>query len=1350
MAGESKGVLCPTCRSEMVLRMANKGRNRGSQFYGCKGFPLCRGTRPFIELVPSLELENSQLQGMPTVTLSSDTQSTAKAKPLTEKQLKELNRLRDRLLNLSSANRSVRLNRLNAKWSFDLSDLNPFGVEHANEIIAKSLNGKGSISILPKPVSEKQIELYGNLSQKLTNLSRNINELERDKGLHDLYVGFPFLCGKPLGTEAFFQAPIFLIPVSLERSKAKKGASEWIITASKDAEAIFNKTLFYALSKLCNLSLNQALFEEEPPKELYGADSFISWTHKTLSEYGVHCEVDPEANDQTIDSVIQFSVPGSRLQKELKRPMPELPDLFKAAGLFIRQNAVLGHFPQSNSSMQMDYEKFLTLDQNSLESLLCFLSSEENEKLGGIGNTESKLPSSFNGSNGNEGEYESKPLVTVDSRPEKENFFLLPSDSSQDRILISLNEPTNKGVVIWGPPGTGKSQTIVNIIGDCLNRGKTVLLVSQKRAAIDVVYERLFAKGLHGLTALVHDTKTDKKDLFKKIVDEISLQATNSQSRIADPSTELDRIAQNLREVQKAYSDNTFGIRLGKIYQQLGSSAKPTMKIGKSWLSKRIDDIPEIAAQLQTLQRLSKTIDQHQDFNQIRCSFSKIANDKKNVLAASLAQLSKAEYLDCCTILEHYKGRKNSLPEIIPGQEISELLAEYALVTQSKSSHFGLFGRLQRSFRRRRVVRTANRLKCRINKEAESALHTMLKKSSANSYSLGIRQGTIDQVAITQIYDHVECRFYEFKGYDQALESLSPEVIDLVSHLSSLSESNSNDDWGSVFERSVLSLWAQELERKYPIIAQVRSGQVDILRDQYRKLLQQKTEYCVQVLRDKFRSTGPNPQTAAYQRLITADVGKRGMSVRKLNEKHMPHPGFRKLLPVWLVSPETVSDVLPCTQGLFDVVIFDEASQCRVEHGLPATFRGRQVIIAGDEKQLPPSNLGESQIEELELDEEEDTNATEEESLLTLAKKTLRYKSSMLEWHYRSQHEELVSFSNQLFYNGRMKIAPNVAPFEKGNEPAIKWHAVKGYWENRANLVEAQKVFERLRYYLLAENSPTIGIITFNAPQKDLILNLIDKARVDDPEFDEMWQQNSMLPLDEQVFVKNIENVQGDEREVIVFSVAYAPDAPGGRVKLQFGSLNGMGGEKRLNVAITRAIQKVEIVCSINPAVDLEVSNTKYSGPKILKDYLCYAKAVSDGDIDRAISILKENNPNLESRSRNKDIFDSSFEEEVANELRSLGYEVHSQVGQSGYRIDLAIVHPQNQNRYLLGIECDGAMFHSDITVRERDVFRQIFLQNRGWVIHRIWSANWWANRDKELMKMRVMVDSLLAREKAG
>lgn len=360
--------------------------------------------------------------------------------------------------------------------------------------------------------------------------------------------------------------------------------------------------------------------------------------------------------------------------------------------------------------------------------------------------------------------------------------------------------------------------------------------------------------------------------------------------------------------------------------------------------------------------------------------------------------------------------------------------------------------------------------------------------------------------------------------------------------------------------------------------------------------------------------------------------------------------------------------------------------------------------------------------------------------LLNLSKRC--YPSKLLAWHYRSKYEELINFSNHAFYGGQVQIAPNVTP--RANPPAIEWISVDGLWENNCNELEAHQVVGILKQIFKNYPGKTVGVITFNSKQQEKIQDFVDQLAEEDVEFNALYSQVMSREIDARVFVKNIENVQGDERDIIIFSIAYGRNLQG-RVSANFGTLNRQGGENRLNVAVSRGKEKVIVVSSIRPE-DIDVGNSKNLGPVLFKQYLRYAYAVANKDQDTVTCVLQEVNQSQQSGGKSEGVslsFDSPFEEEVHKYLTARGYTVDTQIGCSGYRIDLAVIHPQESTRYILGIECDGAMYHSARSARERDIYRQRFLESKGWNISRIWSRNWWQNPEKEINKIEGLLQEL-------
>lgn len=450
--------------------------------------------------------------------------------------------------------------------------------------------------------------------------------------------------------------------------------------------------------------------------------------------------------------------------------------------------------------------------------------------------------------------------------------------------------------------------------------------------------------------------------------------------------------------------------------------------------------------------------------------------------------------------------------------------------------------------------------------------------------------------------------------------------------------------------------------------------------------------------------------------------------LRKEFSKQRAHKPVRKLFsevpnvllrlkPCVLMSPLSVARFLSVSDQLFDIVVFDEASQIPPWDAIGAIARGKQAIVVGDSKQLPPTSFF-SASDSDEVVEDEDM--VELESILEQA--VVRGVPQMtLNWHYRSRHESLIAFSNFNYYDNRLHVFPS--PHHRSPQLGLKWVQVKdGVYDrggSRTNRREGEEIVkaivERLKAPALQQKS--IGVVTFSAAQQRLIMDLLDEARRAHPEIEEFFGDGMREPI----FVKNLENVQGDERDVMFFSICYGPDAAG-KMTLSFGPLNKAGGERRLNVAVTRARELLVVFSTFHPdQIDVGVTNPSVRQLKLFLDYA--AKGAS--------ALIGATTPD-ESRG-----FGSPFEKEVFDALVAAGWEVHTQVGVGGFYIDLAVVDPARPGVYLMGIECDGAAYHSAKSARDRDRIRQNILENLGWRIHRIWSTDWWTQRSSELQRVQ-------------
>lgn len=453
------------------------------------------------------------------------------------------------------------------------------------------------------------------------------------------------------------------------------------------------------------------------------------------------------------------------------------------------------------------------------------------------------------------------------------------------------------------------------------------------------------------------------------------------------------------------------------------------------------------------------------------------------------------------------------------------------------------------------------------------------------------------------------------------------------------------------------------------------------------------------------------------------ELQRPSQSIRDMIGK-MPET-FAKLAPCMLMSPLSIAQYFPTNQALFDVVIFDEASQITTWDAVGAIARGRQTIIVGDPKQLPPTNFfGRNEEEEDIADHEKDL-----ESILDEAKAS-GIPVRDLRWHYRSRSESLIAFSNHHYYQNRLVTFPS----PKVEDRAVRLRKVPGgvydRGKSRTNRIEAEAVADeavkRMKDWLALpdKSRPTLGIITFNAQQQSLIMDLLDAARRADPDLEWFFADERVEPT----IVKNLENVQGDERDVILFSITFWKDAAG-KLTMDFGALNRDGGERRLNVAVTRARQEL-IVFSGFTADQIDPSRTKALAIHHLKTFLDYAER-------GAIALPAQDAGSLGG-------FDSPFEQAVAEQLERRGWMIVPQVGISGFRIDLGVRHPDLAGAYLAGVECDGASYHSAATARDRDKVREQVLTGLGWNILRVWSTDWWFDAQGCAERLHADLESLL------
>lgn len=445
----------------------------------------------------------------------------------------------------------------------------------------------------------------------------------------------------------------------------------------------------------------------------------------------------------------------------------------------------------------------------------------------------------------------------------------------------------------------------------------------------------------------------------------------------------------------------------------------------------------------------------------------------------------------------------------------------------------------------------------------------------------------------------------------------------------------------------------------------------------------------------------------------------------------------QRIKPVLLMSPISIAQYLPPGSTEFDLLLIDEASQVRPEEALGAIARCRQIVVVGDQKQLPPTSFfdrvagSEETDEETETEEVRTASATEMESVLTLCE-ARGLNPAMLEWHYRSRDPSLIMVNNAEFYDHRLVLPPS--PVQNDPEFGLAFRRVPGVYTSRSrgtgrpgtNRIEAEAVVQAVAEHARTRPDLSLGVVAFSKAQSDMLTEVLEIARREDEILDAFLREGRA----EDVFVKNIENVQGDERDVILISVGYGPSEPNGRLaSMSFGPVNGEGGERRLNVLFSRARTRCLVFCSFDPG-DIDLSRVTRDGPRILKRFLEFARS---GQMAQ---------PEVTG-----ELPDSPLESDVADVIRRLGYPCDHQVGSAGFKIDLGVRHPDRSGRYILAVECDGAAYHSALWARERDRLRQDVLEGLGWRFQRIWSTDWFHRRHAEIDRLRAALEAAVLAE---
>jgi superfamily I DNA and/or RNA helicase len=1152
------------------------------------------------------------------------------------------------------------------------------------------------------PLSEKDIEKLRLLEQKhkraavarameteltrLKELKREVEEIERETGRYELYIGYPFVFGSI--TQGFhktpIKAPLLLFPVKIELPDENTVN----IVFNEAAKIHINPALIFAYSQAKRLSVEELELELDDMSAFKNLEELIRYLNRA------NIKID-YIGSKNIYCYSKFKDPQDR-------------------DLSIRYAAVMARFPLTNSI----YNDYSLLEKKKLTN------DAINELLLMGRGAKKKLK---------------KKPKSAKLTKEKHNYTVKMLDYAQLDVVKKSDEKGN--MVIYGPPGTGKSQTIVNVISDAMCKGKRVLVVSQKKAALDVVYNRLAA--LNEKAIYVSDECKEKQSFYStallahnRALEDAELDIREYENKYRELEEKIaveERKLSNLSEVMN--ERRPYGLSLLEMYSSSYNFAKNTteyelyrkMLEGGTLLSLNHAQITDAVFRINS-DELGKTYYDYAERKRknplIDCVYSDLdlctLGEAKGELETLMHYTKRkffnlAEHPMYSRVLAFYGdcGDEAKIDRIIKMEirgifksrkraqmkaefmrtlfAIDEFAKDYVFLAKifKKEGYVSIIDNLVRgNFAYLKNVYsvltnyTAERDTARLISTLPFPTLAVLEFAYANSKSFQSFSDTVEKIPIVRIY-------HEIIYFEECCKNTLAETADFQNITS------------RIYKMREMQL---EISEKLTFIKVSKAY---------------KTAF----------ETGKDSKNFFYQISKT----QKFWPIRRLMESFGDY--LLKLFPCWMLSPENVSNLLPLEKNLFDTVIFDEASQVFIESTLPTIYRGKTIVVAGDAKQLRPSTtfmkryLGADPelIDDLSMQA-----ALEVESLLDLA--VSRYTSSNLTYHYRSRYSELIDFSNNAFYNGSLKIAPNIS--KNKNVRPIERHKVNGSWIDRTNPVEARRVVEIIRELLISrKNNESIGVITFNSDQQSCIADEIDKECRVNPDFRTHYENERHRienGEDTSIFIKNLENVQGDERDIIIFSIGYAKN-PEGKISSIFGSLSAEGGENRLNVAITRAKTKIIVVTSIEPE-ELKVDDAKNLGPRLLKRYLAYVRSVSEGNEKETQLILSDIG---HAEIKPKKVFTNikGVDERIKERLEKLGYSVELQLGNSKNKISLAI-YDAKEDKYSAGVQLDCDVYYSSDSVLERDVYNPRFLQSRGWSIIRVFCRDFWLSPQKVIKRI--------------
>lgn len=1160
----------------------------------------------------------------------------------------------------------------------------------ASDSIRKLVSGVSCAlsDFFPNGVTETETAI----AKEIRAVSRS-NEEER--GLQTLFVGLGFASWAANDEGSSANAPMFLMPVAIAVME-RTGQ----ISLKRAGDLILNRIMLAKLEDEYQIQIDSSFFDNEEIRESI-ADLYTHLAEAELS-----------------------AVPGFTSSPK----------------------CILGNF---------DYQKMAMVeDLRNHDAILT-----ENELVAAIAGDETARANIA-------ASQRSVEATELDRIPARDEPFVLGADGSQQVVLHSvMQHPTHS--VILGPPGTGKSQTIANLIAALIAQGKRVLFVAEKRAALEVVYKRLHKVGLGHLVLDLHGGDVKRKTIYERLqqsdeiarrtalVDGVGEEATFEKARTA-----LNAYERALHKKQPGHNISAF-----EAFSQLASLSR--IEARTRWRSENINSFDQERL-VQALEHVtflsshSQLMQRAHDVPWSRAAFT--TTDEANAALAALNELRLSLSTFYREMATFQPLLKLSPPDTLA--TIRATLLRFEILNASIAifgsavctldldafdkalapARGGLFERilapLGGAFRQcRGQLRDLSTTKwpgsssaaisihslaslppewrsaelaCQIGTHGVSKLLFAARDMLHKHHYLSRTTGVELPEAISDLEDAIDVLDRSSRNASiipavRAAENRL-EALDCAGLLNEIAETQAAPGiWQSMLRKAWLSSVLESLMSREEVLTTFKGRAHDSVVEEFHRLDQMRIDVMAKRIR----------RAAAERYIQTMNEHSQQKTVVRLElQKKIKHMPLRKLMlaapdvlsaicPCYMASPLSVSQLLPA-QVIFDVVVFDEGSQVLPEDAVPAIVRGRHTIIAGDPRQLPPTTFFAASERE-DDDESEELNTSGIESILELL--TPFVEPRPLTWHYRSNDERLIAFSNTHIYGDRLLTLPSTGKDGRAvTHEYVAPQLVDG--QETSAPAEVQRVVELILAHAQQRPNESLGVIAMGIKHARRIEEALAHGRVDRPELDDFFSEDR----EDRFFVKNLERVQGDERDAIILSIGYGPDRSG-KMVYRFGPINQIGGERRLNVAVTRARNRMTVVSSFRH-IDLDPERLRSQGAKLLGAFIQYAETGGSNLGREGIDTTVELN---------------DFEQDIMDALSQRGLSIVPQYGVSNYRIDLAVKHPAHPGQFILAIECDGAAYHSAPTARNRDRLRQQHLEALGWKFHRIWSTEWFYNREAEI-----------------